>query len=119
VRVHVELAGAAGPGSEEIDERLQSAPVVQAVVACYIEDWELHHQRRVEGTLPLRVASHLRDMGSYDVYEARVSFDVSSLDERAFGRCVASSLETIFAESFRMTRTVSWNASVIVRASAQ
>ncbi len=119
VRVHVELAGQPGAGSAEIDARLQSAPVAQAVVACFLADWELHHQRRVEATLPIRVSSRLRDMGSYDIYEASVSIDAGGPEERGFGPCTARALESIFAESIRMARTVSWNASITVRASAR
>ncbi|MBC7173393.1 MAG: hypothetical protein H5U40_13220, partial [Polyangiaceae bacterium] len=119
VQVRIELGGGMGPGSETVDQRLQSDSVVASVVACFLEDWERHRRRSVEASLPLRVSSRLRDMGSYDVYEGRVTVDASGLPERSFARCAARAVEAAFAESFRLPRTVSWEATATVAASAR
>jgi hypothetical protein len=119
VQVRIALEGTPGPGGDEIDQRLKAAPLAQAATACFLEDWELHHQRTVEARLDLEVSSRLRDMGEYDIYEAHVAVSRTGLGERGFSPCVARALESAFAESFRMSRIVSWRARAVVRATSR
>jgi len=79
-------------GFTSVSESLRSEAARQAIAECFIEDWQVHHQRSAEASLVLKFDTNMRDMGSYDVFQGQTEVQATGDAEEGFEPCVAAAL---------------------------
>lgn len=79
-------------GFTSVSESLRSEPARQAIAECFIEDWQVHHQRSADASLVLKFDTSRRDMGSYDVFQGQTEVKQTTEEEEGFEPCVAAAL---------------------------
>src|SRR5690606_7545352 len=99
VELGLSMPDASEPGYEEVREVLRSEAATRIVADCFIQDWELRHQRSARASLLLKLETRMRDMGLYDVYEGTLSVEKTSLDVDGFEPCLATGLTAVLADS--------------------
>ncbi len=107
------------PGSPELRAAVLGEPARQAIADCFIQDWELRHERQASASLVLKLTSRFRDMGEYDTYEASVEVQKTTLAEDGFEPCVAGALTVALGARPRLTRLVAWQAPLEIAARLQ
>ncbi len=90
----------------------------RAIAECFVQDWEVRHERTAHASLVIRFATHLRDMGSYDVYEPELTVERTTVAEDGFEPCVAGALQAAITFP-RGARTVAWQTTVDIDAHVQ
>jgi hypothetical protein len=90
----------------------------RAIAECFVQDWEVRHEREARASLVVRFATHLRDMGTYDVYEPELTFEQTTVSQDGFEPCVAGALQTAITFP-RGARTVAWQTTVDIDAHVQ
>jgi hypothetical protein len=109
VELGLSMPDASEPGYEEVREVLRSEAATRIVADCFIQDWELRHQRSARASLLLKLETRMRDMGLYDVYEGTLSVEKTSLDVDGFEPCLATGLTAVLADSgVRVGRSARW-----------
>ncbi|MFK7990377.1 MAG: hypothetical protein AB8I08_30425 [Sandaracinaceae bacterium] len=84
----------------------------RAVAECFIQDWDLHHDREASAELVLRFSTRMRDMGSYDVYQPEFALEQTTTQEDGFEPCLQRSLSAVFDPNDRTLRGEAWNQAV-------
>lgn len=105
-------------GAQRIREQLAAEGARRAIAECFVQDWEMRHQRSAEASLVLRYTTRLHDMGTYDVYEPEVTIERTTVAEDGFEPCLARSLAPTITPP-RGSRVVAWEAMVGVTARIQ
>ncbi len=105
-------------GATQIREQLAGEAAHRAIAECFVQDWELRHQRSARASLVLRYATRLHDMGSYDVYEPEVTVEKTTVAEDGFEPCVARALGPAITAP-RGSRVVAWQAPLEITAQVQ
>jgi hypothetical protein len=90
----------------------------RAVAECFVQDWEVRHERSAHASLVVRYSTRLHDMGSYDVYEPELAIERTTVAEDGFEPCVAGALQAAITFP-RGSRVVSWQTSVDIDAHLQ
>lgn len=109
VELALSLPEATEPGYTEVREALRSEDATRIVADCFIQDWELRHQRDARASLLLKLETRMRDMGTYDLYEGAFTVEKTSLDVDGFEPCLAAGLTAYLAESgVRVGRSARW-----------
>lgn len=105
------------PGFTAVREQLVSEQATHIIADCFIQDWELRHQREASTTLVLKLETRMRDMGAYDVYEGHVTLERTGLDVDGFEPCVTSGLSALLeGERPRVARGARWQVPVEISA---
>jgi hypothetical protein len=116
--IDVELPDSDEAGAREIREQLAGEAAHRAIADCFVQDWELRHERQAHASLILRYATHLHDMGTYDVFEPEISIEKTTVAEDGFEPCVARSLAAAITAP-RGSRTVAWQTNIEITAAVQ
>lgn len=116
--IDVQLPESEDPGVAQVRDQLAAEAARRAIADCFVSDWELRHERSAQASLIVRYATHLRDMGTYDVYEPEVSFEKTTMAEDGFEPCVARALASAITAP-RGSRTVAWQTSLEITARVQ
>lgn len=90
----------------------------RAIAECFVQDWEVRHEREARASVVVRYATHLRDMGTYDVYEPELTIEPTTVSQDGFEPCVAGALQTAITFP-RGARTVAWQTTVDISARVQ
>lgn len=90
----------------------------RAIAECFVQDWEVRHERNARASLVVRFATHLRDMGTYDVYEPELTLEQTTVSQDGFEPCVAGALQTAITFP-RGARTVAWQTTVDIDVQVQ
>ena len=90
----------------------------RAIAECFVQDWDVRHERDAHASVVIRYATHLRDMGSYDVYEPELTVEQTTVAQDGFEPCVAGALHTAITFP-RGARTVAWQTTVDIDAHVQ
>ncbi len=104
-------------GYRQVIERLESEDAVRAIADCFIQAWELRHERQESASLVLSFRTRLRDMGDYDVYVGTIELNQNGLEQEGFEPCVSQSLLSVLEPAPRLSRNVSWQEPVSIEAS--
>lgn len=105
------------PGYGPVRRSLLSEDATRIVADCFIQDWELRHQREARASLVLELETRMRDMGTHDVYEGTLTVEKTSLDEDGFETCLAAGLTAHLSESrARVGRSIRWQVPFDVAA---
>jgi hypothetical protein len=107
------------PGYPELRVALQGEPARRAIADCFVQDWELRHERQASASLTLKLTTRLRDMGDYDAYEGTVEVTKTTAAEEGFEACLAGALTGVLGTGPRMSRVVAWQAPFEVAARLQ
>lgn len=107
IQVSIDLPESEERGFTQLREGLLGAPAREAIGACFVADWESRHERSVDANLVLEFASHLRDMGDYDLFEAVVEVSAASQTASPFETCLSERLTTVLSADRRSTGGVS------------
>jgi len=107
------------PGYTELREALQGEAAMRSVADCFIQDWELRHERQASAALTLKLTTRMRDMGDYDAFEGTVEVLKTGAAEEGFEPCLAAALTTALGTGPRMSRAVIWQAPFEVAARLQ
>jgi hypothetical protein len=107
------------PGFADLRAAVLGEPARQAIADCFIQDWELRHERQATASLVVKLTSRLRDMGDYDTYDAAIEVQKTTLAEDGFETCVAAALGVTLATRPRMTRLVAWQTPLEIAARLQ
>lgn len=118
VTIEVAIAGDEQPGLAAIRAQLEGDMARRAIAECFIQDWEVRHERSARGSLLARYSTRLRDMGTYDTYEPELLIDKTTVAEDGFEPCVARALAAILSAP-RAGRVVSWRVPFEVSARIQ
>lgn len=116
--IDVQLPDSEEPGAEQVREQLAGEAAHRAIAECFVQDWELRHERSAQASLVLRYSTRLHDMGTYDVYEPDVSVEKTTVAEDGFEPCVARALSAAITAP-RGSRVVSWQTSMEITARVQ
>ncbi|MEM1417460.1 MAG: hypothetical protein AAGH15_21365 [Myxococcota bacterium] len=95
-------------GFVAIAERLRGEEARAVMADCFIQDWELHHERAASASLLLKMSTRLRDMGTYDVYVPKVELVYEGVEVEGFAPCVAGALTAVLEEGMRLGRSAAW-----------
>jgi hypothetical protein len=106
-------------GYQALATALRGEAATRAISDCFVQDWELRHQREVQASLVLKYATRMRDMGDYDVFEPQVDVTQTSLAQEGFEPCVAQALTEALRPGPRSTRAVDWQEPFAVGARLQ
>jgi len=90
----------------------------RAIAECFVQDWEVRHERSAHASVVVNFATHLRDMGTYDVYEPALTVAPTTVAQDGFEPCVAGALEAAITFP-RGARTVAWRTTVDIDAHVQ
>ncbi|MCB9599665.1 MAG: hypothetical protein H6720_04845 [Sandaracinus sp.] len=117
IELALSMPDATEPGYDTVRETLRSEDATRIVADCFIQDWELRHQRQARASLILKLETRLRDMGDYDVYEGAFTVEKTALDVDGFEPCLAAGLTAYLAESgARVGRSARWQVPFEVAA---
>ncbi|GAB4208575.1 MAG: hypothetical protein OHK0013_27120 [Sandaracinaceae bacterium] len=118
VVVSATLTGDAQPGLDQVREQIAADAAQRAIAECFIQDWEVHHERRATGSLVVRYSTRMRDMGTYDTFEPELLVEKTTVAEDGFEPCVARALSANLVAP-RSGRVVSWQVPLEVAAHIQ
>jgi hypothetical protein len=107
------------PGFTELRAAVLGEPARQAIADCFIQDWELRHERQATASLVVKLTSRLRDMGDYDTFEAAIEVQKTTLAEDGFESCVAGALGVALGTRPRLTRLIAWQTPLEIAARLQ
>lgn len=116
--IDVQLPDSEEPGAEHIREQLAGETAHRAIAECFVQDWELRHERSAQAALVVRYSTRLHDMGTYDVFEPEVAVEKTTVAEDGFEPCVARALAGAITAP-RGSRVVSWQTSMEITARVQ
>ncbi len=117
VEIGLDLPDEDKPGYDDLKELMQGEMGTRLIADCFIQDWELRHERTARAMLLLKTETRMRDMGTYDVYEGTTEVEQRGVDVDGFEPCVAVALTHLFEEqSSRSGRRSSWQLAFEVTA---
>lgn len=97
---------------------LATDAVHRAIAECFVQDWEVRHEREARAAVVVRYSTHLRDMGTYDTYEPELVVEQTTVAQDGFEPCVAGALQSAITFP-RGGRTVAWQTPVDIVAHVQ
>lgn len=100
-------------------DALSDTGATRAIAGCFVSDWETRHERHAEANLTLSFTTHLRDMGSYDAFEATVEVTPTVPVDNQFTNCVARDLAMALQPGPRVNHLVSWHETFVLSARVQ
>ena len=110
VEIGIDIPDTEEYGFDAIRDQLRSEDTKRSIADCFVQDWELRHEREARASLVLGMETRLRDMGDYDVYSGQIAVTQTSVAADGFEPCVAGALTALFeAESPRVGRTARWS----------
>jgi hypothetical protein len=116
--VSATLTGDEQPGLVQVREQIDADAARRAIAECFIQDWEVHHERSATGSLVVRYSTRMRDMGTYDAFEPELLVEKTTVAEDGFEPCVARALSANLVAP-RSGRVVSWQVALEVAANVQ
>lgn len=102
-----------------VREKLQSEDGSRAIAECFIQDWELRHDRTASAELGMQFSTHMRDMGTYDVFEPALEVQQTTQGEDGFEPCLARTIPSLFEGAGRSMRSDPWSQAIGIRARIQ
>ena len=109
VEIGLDLPDEDQPGYDDLKTLMQSEMGTRIIADCFIQDWELRHERQAHASLVLKLETRMRDMGDYDVYEGTATVEQRGVEVDGFVPCVAGALTGLFeSEGTRSGRRSSW-----------
>lgn len=100
-------------------DALHDTGATRAIAGCFVSDWETRHERSAEASLTISLTSRLRDMGSYDAFEAVVEVTPTVPVDNQFTNCVARDLTMALQPSPRVNHLISWHETFVLTARVQ
>jgi hypothetical protein len=121
IDIRVELPDTDEKGAEEVKQVLNGEEARRAISDCFIQDWDLRHERRVSAALLLKLSSSMRDMGTYDIFVPEAEVTQTSLSQDGFEPCVAGALSALMSDALpkNLGRRVSWQQPFEITARLQ
>ncbi|MDQ3032278.1 MAG: hypothetical protein M3Y87_07675 [Myxococcota bacterium] len=116
--IDVQLPDSEEPGAQHIRDQLAGEAAHRAIAECFVQDWELRHERSAQASLVVRYSTRLHDMGTYDVFEPEVVVEKTTVAEDGFEPCVASALASTITAP-RGSRVVAWQTAMEITARVQ
>ncbi|MBX7193555.1 MAG: hypothetical protein K1X94_15980 [Sandaracinaceae bacterium] len=116
--VEATLTGEDQPGLVDVRTQIDAEAAHRAIAECFIQDWEVRHERAARGALVVRYSTRMRDMGTYDSFEPELLVEKTTVAEDGFEPCVARALSANLTAP-RSGRVVSWQAPLEVSAHVQ
>lgn len=116
--VEATLTGDEEAGIVDVRTQIDAEAAHRAIAECFIQDWEVHHERAARGSLVVRYSTRMRDMGTYDAFEPELLVEKTTVAEDGFEPCVARALSANLTPP-RSGRVVSWQAPLEVAAHVQ
>jgi hypothetical protein len=105
-------------GIEPLRAQLAGDAARRAIAECFVQDWELRHERSASASLVVRFSTRLHDMGTYDVYEPELIIERTTAAEDGFEPCVAAALPSAITFP-RGARVVAWQTSLDIAVHVQ
>jgi hypothetical protein len=108
-------------GFTEVLQVLKGEEARRAISDCFIQDWDLRHERRVSAALLLKFRSTMRDMGTYDVFRPEAEVTQTTLAQDGFEPCVAGALTAMLPDALpqNLGRRVQWQQPFEITARLQ
>ncbi len=116
VGIMVDLPESDARGYDVMVGRLRGDEATAIMADCFIQDWELNHERAAPASLLLKMSTRLRDMGSYAVYEPKVELVVDGVEVEGFAPCVAGALAPVLEDGLRLGRSATWQLPLRISA---
>lgn len=118
IRIQLSLPDETASGWDRVREVLEGESAQRAMADCFVQDWEIRHERSAEAALVLAFSTRMRDMGDYDVFTPEIQVSQASVTQEGFEPCLAGALGAVLsAETPRsMGRVVAWQAPIEIRA---
>ncbi len=118
VVVEAAITGDEQPGVVQVREQIDADAARRAIAECFIQDWEVRHERSAAGSLVVRYSTRMRDMGTYDAFEPELLVEKTTVAEDGFEPCVARALSANLVAP-RSGRVVAWQVPLEVAARIQ
>lgn len=119
VAIAIDIPDRDSAGFAEVRDTLRSDPAKHAIVDCFVQDWELRHQRQATASLVIRYQTTLRDMGDYDTFDPSLEVAPTTPAEDGFEPCLARALTATLAPGPRGHRIVAWQEPFEIAARLQ
>ncbi|MFW6067392.1 MAG: hypothetical protein ACOC97_03580 [Myxococcota bacterium] len=121
IAIRFDLPDADEKGYDEAKEAIQSEEARRAIADCFLQDWDIRHERSVQGSFVLKMSAKMKDMGYYDVFEPEIEVTQTSLAQDGFDPCVAGALAGVVDGALpkNVGRRVSWQHPFEVSARLQ
>jgi len=116
--VEASITGDEQPGLVDIRTQIDGEAARRAIAECFIQDWEIQHEREARGSLIVRYSTRMRDMGTYDSFEPELLVEKTTVAEDGFEPCVALALSANLTPP-RSGRVVAWQVALEVAAHVQ
>lgn len=121
IDIRVKLPDSDERGFDDVQQVLEAEAARRAISDCFIQDWDLRHERKVDAALVLKLKSKMRDMGTYDIFVPEAEVAQTSLAQDGFEPCVAVALTSMLSDALpkNMGRRVSWQHPFEITATLQ
>lgn len=120
IEIAIDLPDHDGAGYAAVGAVLEGDGARHAIADCFVQDWELRHQRSAAAPLIISFATRMQDMGDYDVFRPEVEIRATTLTEDGFEPCVSAALTAVVRAELRSARGgAAWQAPFDVRAQLQ
>ncbi len=116
--IDLQLPESEESGVEPLRAQLAGDAARRAIAECFLQDWELRHERSASASLVVRFSTRLHDMGTYDVYEPELLIERTTAAEDGFEPCVAAALPGAITFP-RGARVVAWQTSLDIAVRVQ
>ena len=116
--IDVQFPESEEPGAAQVRAQITGDVAHRAIAECFVQDWDVHHQRTATASLVVRYSTRLRDMGTYDAFDPELVVDKTTVAEDGFEPCVARALTSALTAP-RGSRVVAWQQPMEVSARVQ
>ncbi len=114
VAVQLRFADGDEAGYAQTRELLGTEAANRVIADCFAQEWSQSHARSLDAALLLDMSTRLRDVGDTRLYVGRVRVLPSAAD--SFSECTAGALNSLLAQSIRLSRSAIWQQPLQIHA---
>jgi hypothetical protein len=120
IDIALDLPERSDPGYAALRDALRGEASMRTIADCFVQDWELRHERQAAARLVLKFSTRMREYEAYDVYEPTIDVLQTTTAADGFETCLAAALPAALGPGPRnLGRTVNWQAPFEVAARLQ
>lgn len=121
IQIDIDLPKSDDKGYDDVKQALEGDASRRAIADCFLQDWDIRHNRQVKAALLLKLKSEMHDMVYYDVYKPEASVSQTSLAQDGFEPCTAAALTDVLKDALpkNMGGKISWQQPFEVTAHLQ
>jgi hypothetical protein len=119
IDIAIDMPDREDAGYSDLRDAIRADTATRAISDCFVQDWEIRHDRQASAALTLKLTTHLHDMGDYDSYDSAVEVAQTTAAEDGFEPCLARALTAALSPGPRLGRVIAWQVPFEVAAHLQ